>query len=145
MKSGNGRKDGKLPSLLKFCVLVGFYMDFDAGARLLENLDKLGIRSFWIDSRVEGFPKLSNDPEDRSNDGLRELIHASEFATLIDTPAKPEPAGYWMSKCFKQLGEEYQFIMVMGCDEYITGDIRLLMKNLDRLKLDRPAKLEFQL
>jgi len=132
-----------LPSLepKKLCALVGFYMDFDAGERLLNNLEKYRLRSYWIDSRVTNFPRLSNDPNDNSNDGLRELIIKAKYATLIDTPSEPEPAGYWTSKFFQEMGNDYDFILNLGCDEYISGDLDLLMENLIKMNINRPAKI----
>lgn len=125
----------------KLCALIGFYMDKDAGERLLKNLEQYGVRSFWLDSRVENFPRLSNDPNDNSNDGLRELIHASRYGSLIDTPLETKPQGYWMSKCYAELGKEYDFIFVLGCDEYISGDMDLLMENLIKMNIQEPAKI----
>jgi len=125
----------------KLCALVPFYMDRDAGERLLKNLESKKLRSYWIDSRVTDFPQLSNDVNDNSNDGLRELIIQSRYGSLIDTPKEPQRAGYYMSKMYKELGKDYDYVLALGCDEYITGDMDLLMENLIKMKIDRPAKI----
>ena len=139
-------KDGKLPSNEKFCVLVGFYMDRKAGERLLLNLQMNNIVSYWVDSRVEGFPRLSNDPEDNSNDGLRELIVDNPLATLVSTPAEPKQPGFYISEMFQALSEMgYEYVMVMGCDEYLLGDFNLMLENLEKLNLKEPAKIRLKM
>ena len=124
---------------IDFCALVGFYQDREAGQRLHANLEEYRIRSYWIDSRVEDFPQLSEN--NLSTDGLREIIFNGKHSTLIDAPI-PQRPGFYISKFFencRQLGHNH--VMVMGCDEYLTGDFDLLKSNLARLELKEPCKI----
>lgn len=120
------------------CVLVGFFQDGVAGKRLAKNLQDLGIDSIWIDGRVEGFMAIDNS--NLSTDGFKETLrnyshvkHVHDFGLA--------PAGQsitWGFKCAAQMG--YDYVIVMGCDEYLEGDFDLFRENLTRIKRNEPTR-----
>ena len=127
---------------VNLCALVGFYQDAHAGQRLHRNLESYEIPSYWIDSRVEGFPQLSEN--NLSTDGLREIVASGKYSKLIDAPI-PQRPGYYLSMFFKNakpLG--FDHVMVLGCDEYLTGDLELLKENLAKLDLKEPHKIRLR-
>lgn len=124
--------------MTKFIVLVNFYQELQAGSRLLENLDSLKLPSIWYDGRVDGFKQLNNS--DVSTDGLPELIMRYKRTALMR--GFKETLGYGRTKLMRLAAAfGYDFALIVDCDEYITGDVALFEKNLEKLALSEPRLL----
>lgn len=122
------------------CVaLIGFYQDRDAGERLLKNLTELGIPSMWADSRVEGFKQYNNS--DTSTDGFPGVIFETPNAHLFSLGlTKPGEGMTFLLKKASDAG--YKYVITLGCDEYLEGDIELFLRNLQKIPMKEPTKLK---
>jgi len=120
-----------------FVALIGYYQDRQAGERLEQNLEELGIPSLWCDSRVKGFTKINNS--DLSTDGFTEYLE-SKGHTVLKLGLRN--AGEATNILLRKAGElGYKYTMTLGCDEFLDGDVNLFESNLDAIPKDEPMKL----
>jgi hypothetical protein len=124
---------------VRLCATVGFYQDGIAGKRLLKNLTDLGIPSIWGDGRVYGFTAI--DSSNFSTDGFREVIQNTPNATLIDIGL--QFPGQGTQKLFHTAAKMgYNYVINLGCDEYLEGDVDLFIENLGRIPLKEPTRMK---
>ncbi len=116
------------------------YQDFDGGKRLVDNLTQLGMPSIWGDGRFKGvsgkeFPKINGS--DLSTDGLKEYVLSKPNTQWIDVGLclMEEKHNLLHMEAGKQ---GYTHELLMGCDEYIEGDLQLFLKNLDSFDKSKP-------
>lgn len=124
----------------KLVAIVLVYQDYHGGKRLADNLTKLGIASIWGDGRFKGvsgkeFPQINNS--DLSTDGLKEYVLSLGNTTWLDIGL------CLMEEKHNRLYDEahnqgYTHALLMGCDEYIEGDVELFLKNLDSFDKSKP-------
>jgi hypothetical protein len=123
---------------LKFIAIISAYQDAKAAARLLQNLDSMEIPSIWYDGRVEGFPRINNS--DTSTDGLLELILS--YKRTHTMTGGPGPVGHGTNKMMKLAAQlNYDYTLLLSCDEYLEGDVELFESNLEKIKLSQPTKM----
>lgn len=124
----------------EFVALIGTYQDVDGGKRLVRNLDELGIPSIWADSRVEPFQQINGS--DYSTDGLREIVSGYENTTWHEL-GKTVP-GEGANFLLRQAAKKYKHCMILSCDEYLSGDVTILMDSVRKQKLQSPARCGLQ-
>lgn len=119
--------------------IVGFYQDRLAGTRLLQNLKKHKIFSIWADTRLENF--MAIDSSNTSTDGLPQLIKSFPNTYLMSIgKTVPGQATMIMMKEAAKLG--YEYVIVLGCDEYIEGEWETTKQALDYLQLKEPTRIK---
>lgn len=118
--------------------LVGFYQDRHGGERLLKNLRSYDIPSIWVDSRLTGFMPIDNS--DYSTDGLPEVIESYKD-TMLFTFGESAPGEVISFMLKKAGGLGYEYSLVLGCDEYLTGDWNITNEALYDLQLKEPARI----
>lgn len=130
---------------MRLAAVIGFYFDGIAGKRLLKNLTELNIPSLWADGRVHGFARIESS--DLSRDGFPEIIQDTPNAKLFSvgyTYPQKETGPQFLFKKAAELN--YDTVMVLGCDEYITGNWKKALKDLEqRCKGDIPRRFHVRL
>lgn len=114
----------------KIVTYTPFFNDYDALKRLTQNLFELGLSGIFVDGPFPKFPHTS----DKSTDGSRELIESFDNTILLDAGVNYIPTKFNMAAS-KAVENSAEFMLVIGSDEYIEGDIYSLYKNAN---LDKP-------
>lgn len=114
--------------------IVGFYQDRPAGEHLLKNLKEHGIKSIWVDSRIEPFTKVKSD---YSTDGLPEIIKSYDAELYQLGATKP---GVAFQTLLEKAAKKGDWALNLSTDEYLEGDWDTLCQNARKLKLTEPAR-----
>lgn len=122
----------------RICAVTSFYQDFEGGKRLYEHLHKHGIYSIWQDGRFPNFKQINNS--DLSTDDLREFLESKEDALLL----KEGEGLHWLheklTNLFHKAGElGYEYVILLGSDEYLEGDFQFLLDNLRMYEVGEPC------
>ncbi len=111
----------------RYCAVIPFYQDRQAGEKLFNRLEDMGCPSIWADGRFKEFQPIDNS--DISTDGFRELIESGQHSVLIEAPGW-EVQKKW-SLMFSHAGLlGYRYAFLFGCDEYPVGDFDLTIDKL---------------
>ena len=122
---------------MNICVIVPFYQDYNAGVRLYENIHEYGLQSYWADGRFPNFQQINNS--DISTDGLREFIQSKPDAELVTKDEGVDEMFNKLNKLLDSVGEKYDYVILMGCDELFEGDFDVLLNNLAMYDVGVPA------
>jgi len=121
--------------MVKLVAIVPFYNDFKALQRLLLHLSEIDLPVILCDGRFHNFKKI--DDSDLSTDGSRFLVAGFKNATLIE--AGPSHIEEKFNKLFHEAARlGYTHAVLLGCDEYPDGDIRILKENLEKIDQTGP-------
>jgi len=112
---------------IKLVVIIPFYNEFKALQLLLLSLSSIGLPAILCDGRFTNFQKIKNS--DLSTDGSRFLVTAFKNAKLISLGAcKVEQK---LNRLFKEASKGgYTHVILLGCDENISGNLNLFTKKL---------------
>lgn len=115
--------------------IIPFYNDFKALQRLLMHLSSMSLPAVLCDGRFHSFKKIDNS--DFSTDGSRFLITGFKSTTLIN--CGPCYVDEKINKLFHEAAKQgYSHAILLGCDEYPDGDLKLLLENLENLNQSEP-------
>lgn len=132
------------------CIVVSYYFDGIAGIRLagnihgkdnlLKNIPENGIPSVWRDGRVHGFAKINSS--DLSTDGFTEKLKEMPNTHVLEAGlTKPQSQKQKFDAFEYALSLGFDTMIMLGCDEYLTGDWNLFCRNLEkRLQYNMPRK-----
>lgn len=121
---------------MSLVVIIPFYNEFKPLQRLLLRLSSMKLSSILCDGRFHNFKKINNS--DKSTDGSRFLIHGFKNAKLIDCP--PCNVEEKFTRLLHEASRDgYSSALLLGCDEYIVGDIEILTKSLESFEQKNPT------
>jgi len=127
----------------KIVAIIPFYNDFKALQRLLLSISSMNIPSIFCDGRFHDFKKINDS--DFSTDGSRFLTLGFKKTKLIDCgPCYIEEK---INKLFHEASKlGYSHTLLIGCDEYLKGDLKLLQQNLKNFDQKEPMiiRMPFQ-
>ena len=119
----------------RFCAIIPFYQDKEAGMNLMEKLNEMNCPQVWCDGRFKEFQQIGD--ADISTDGLRELIQANSLATLIETPGLE--SNQKVTAMFAEAArQKFQYCFLFGCDEVPEGDFDTLLNSLPEHDPEHP-------
>jgi len=121
--------------MISLVAIIPFYNEFKALQRLLMHLSSMNIPSILCDGRFHGFKKIDNS--DFSTDGSRFLITGFKSTTFIN--CGPCYVDEKINKLFHEAAKQgFSHAILLGCDEYPDGDLKLLLENLENLNGSEP-------
>lgn len=108
------------------CAYVPIYQDVKAGERCFSNLKEFGIRKVFA---IDGRSRLLEGIGNVSTDGTIEVAKSFDNVEVIQFPDKPSiEIRDKHNIAFNKAGNAgYEWMMLLGADEYLTGDLEVGM------------------
>lgn len=121
--------------LKRYCAIIPFYQDGEAGRNLLDRLNDMGCPQIWCDGRFREFQQIGNS--DISTDGFRQAVSDNPLATLIETPGME--SNEKLNALFDEAARQgFRYCFLFGCDELPEGDFDTLLDNLPEHDPENP-------
>ncbi len=116
----------------KICVHVPIYNDKIAFKRTGDNCKQHNLFCIVSDGRFPGFKKINDS--DNSTDGTKQLAESYPNVSFFEHGEDFEEAKFnFAAHLAAKMG--FKYFILLGSDEYITGDIDELTKTLDERML----------
>lgn len=125
--------------MIRIVTIIPFYNEFKALQRLLMHLSEMNLPAIFCDGRFHNFRKIKNS--DFSTDGSRFLIHGFKNTTMIEYgPCNVEDK---INKLLHESAKQkYSYAILLGCDEFLEGNLDLLKENLISFSLTDPTLMK---